>query len=361
MLDPATANGKASFNGSKAPQSWQPVQLPEVSPRLMPALNAFFKRRAPIRARLGGRAVEITSSWQRDLPAIAESWTLAIRLDQDQAELVLPEALVQFVLRQLDAPISFDTLTPEICGLLIEHALTEPLNALEAALGASVTILSAQKDPHSSGGAGTLVTLPMRIELEGAAQSWCLLRVGPAFAPRLAEQFDKLAGPLPGIADVPVPTRIRWAVVDLTLEEIKSLMPGDIVLVDHHCSEHETAVAVVGDRYVAPVKAVPDGYQILRAAKPIKGSEAEWCSPALAAQDGPLGAGSVGEIPVRVFFEFATIELQAGKLRDLKPGMVIGSGEPFHTYVNLMVDDSCVGRGEPTTIGSALGVRIIRK
>lgn len=359
MFNAATAlNRELSPDKQDKPLEWTRLEYPHVDPQSIEALNALYRRRALQSVQLGGQSVTIKPSWQKKCPEIAAPWTLTFQWDEKIAELVVSEAIILPLLTGLDPSLIIDDLSPEHSALLLEHVLTQSLDGAESALGCSLSLQSAQKLSAVPGDNDWLV---FQVEMERRPPSWCLLKTGPEAIPMIATGLDRISKPSPQMTDFPIPTRIRWAAVDLSLNELKSLMPGDIVLVDYHCSEHETAMAVIGNRLIAPVKAVPDGYQLLKAPRPLRDAEANWCLPGHPAQNNLLGEGTLNDIPMRVFAEFAQFGVSYSKLRDLKQGSIIGSGQPFNTHVELIVGNTRIGRGEPTTIGSGLGVRIVRQ
>lgn len=359
MFNTATAvNTKPASYEPDASADWTRLEFPYIDPQSIEALNALYRRRIPQSVQLGGKAFAVMPSWQKQIPEIAAPWGLSVQWDETIAELVVSEAIILQLLTGLNESIVIEDLSPEHFALLLEHVLTQTLGAVETALGASLSLRSAQKLSELSGDSDWLM---FQIEMEGVPASWALLRIDPTAIPKITNGLDRISEPSSQLTDFPIPTRIRWAAVDLSLNELKSLMPGDIILVDYHCSEHETAMAVIGDRLIAPVKAVPDGYQLLSAPKPLGDSEANWCLPDFQAQNRLLGEGTLQDIPLRVFAEFAQFGVPYSKLRDLKQGSVIGAGQPFNTYAELVVGNMRVGCGEPTTIGSGLGVRIIRQ
>ncbi len=360
MLSSATAlNGAAPHAGLEARGSLERYEPSPIDPQSLEALNLFYRRRSLRTLQVAGQGLTIKPIWQEHYPEIDDPWVITLSIADSPAELVLPETVTALLIKGLSPAINLETLAPAHAGLLLEHALSDALAALEATISSGISIQSAQRSegPVSDDTSDRLV---IRIGLEGLPGSWCLLKADPHSLLRFAKALDGISNPASDLIDVPLPVNVRWAAVDLSVSELKSLVPGDIVLVDHTCSEHETAMAVIGDRIIAPVKIVPDGYQLLKPPVPLKNAHHDWCAPNFPVQNALLGEGSLQDIPLRVFFEFARFDLPYFKLRELKQGTVIGSGQPYNTNVDLVASGMIVGRGEPTTIGSGLGVRIVK-
>jgi type III secretion protein Q len=363
MLDRASATeGKAAFDGTADGEAqWQPLALPEVPAHHVHTLTAFYRRRALPRMQLGGHAFSFTPQWRKELPAIAEPWTLSLRIDEKPAEIVLPEALIRFLLREVDAAVSFDSLSPDHRALILEFALADMLELMETVLGCALSLVSARRAPeirHLQPEPALLVSF----ELQGLDPSWVLLRVGEAHVHRLARGLDRIAGEpaAADLIDLAIPTRLRWASVDMTLADLKSLRPGDIILVDSYCQESETALAVIGGHLMAPVKILPKGYQLLEPAKRIAGSGFEWCGEHLPAHAGPFRDAAAKDVPIRLFVDMAQFSLSLSELRGLSRGAQIGADAPRKPHLDLMVGNTPVGWGELTALGIGLGLRILR-
>ena len=362
MLDRAAARDDgAPSHGMGSGAGLMPLSLAEVPAHYVPALSAFYRHRQLPKVQLAGRIVGFAPRWRRELPEIPDAWTLAIKIDDRPAELVVPEALLSLLLEEFEGLVSFDALSPEHSALILEYALAEALDALETALGCSVA-LSAVREPSDRPNAQAGLALLFTVETQGMDPSWCVLRVGEAHMLRVAQGLDRLSGApaADSLIDLPVPTRIRWAAVDLTLGELQSLCPGDILLVDAYCMEPETALAVMGDHLIAPVKILPKGYQLLDAPAHIAGSGYEWCANRLPMQTGPFRDGTPKDLPLRLFVEMNRFDLSLTGLYDLGRGTHIGTEEPRKTHLDVVVEGMTVGWGELTVLGIGLGIRLIR-
>lgn len=362
MLDRAAAyNDAAHLDGPDSGAHWEPAKLAEVPAQYADALSAFYRRRHLPKLQLAGRSVSFAPIWRRDLPDIADPWTLAIRIADQPAALIVPEAFLGLLLEQIKGLVSFDALSREQRALILEFALSEAFDALETALGCSV-LLSAVCEGAEERTATSGPPLLLTLETQGMEQSWCALRASEAHTLRLAHGLDRIASaPAPGgLTDLPVPIRIRRAAVGLTLTELKSLRPGDIVLVDAYCMEPETAIAVMGGAHFAPVKMLPKGYQLLDAPKPLAGSGFEWNANRLPAQTGLTADGAVSDLPIRLFVEMDRFELSWMGLHELQRGAQIGADVPRKSQLELVVEGSTIGRGEFTVLGDGLGFRVTR-
>lgn len=360
MLDTArVGSGGASYNGPAGNPIWRPVVLAEIPPDHAKALSAAYRGRAPLTVALAGRSVELSAAWRPNSAGIADPCAIALSLGGEPAELILPRALIGLFLKDLDPALSFDALTPEHRALILEYALSGALEAFEAAHHIPISLLSVEAGSGQRGPSGH-AALAMTAELEVTGRHGCLLRLSPAKLMDLAGLLDRHAGEAPSAIDPPIAVHIRWGSVDLSLAELESLSPGDIVLADFHCPEAETAFAAFGDHLAAPVRILPEGCGLLDRPKPMHGSAAAWSSSRLPLANGAMRDAAPKDTPMRVFFELAQFDMPLGALHGLAAGATIGAGHGVGGYLHVVVEGTRIARGELTSIGAGFGVRIVK-
>lgn len=341
--------------------TWQPVQFQPVDPGSVEAGNLLYRRGGTLRAQIGGRNLSCEPLWLRQAPDIAEPWTLAITLDRSAAELVLPQSVVHLMLHDLAPTMEIEALSPEHRALFVEYALGDMLEGIENALGCAVSIDSAYRSSGQPGGTGQQ-TLCFRIAADGVPGFTGMLRADPASLLRLGRALDRQRGPAAMAAtpiDLPMPVHLRWASVDLPLSELKTLMPGDIVLADA-CAEADTVIAVIGEDLGARARIVADGVQLLDALRPLNGSSLGWCAPGSPSQPGRFRNRPSLDFPVRVFFELAQFDVPLAQLRELRPGSRLAAPDRRGAAFDIVVEGSRIGTGEKTSIGAGAGMRILR-
>jgi type III secretion protein Q len=178
----------------------------------------------------------------------------------------------------------------------------------------------------------------------------------------LASYLRPLAEPAVPRIDVPLPVRLRWGRVDLTLAELRSLRPGDIVLLDHACTQPGIALAVIGEHLAAPVELLRTGYRFTGQPRRAAGSGYEW-----AIDDGqktntspPVDANGLDSVALAVFLEFGRFELDRSAVAQLRSGRELPLIRPLEAGLNIVAGGVIVRRGEVTAIGDAIGIRITR-
>ncbi|NJM34464.1 MAG: hypothetical protein HC850_06850 [Rhodomicrobium sp.] len=363
MLEAArAANGKTIYSGSGAEIDWQPLVLPQIDPLLSEGLNAFYKRRPPIRLPFAGRDLIFETAWFQDRPEIADAVTLTLALGKERADLAVPQAVIDTLFDQFGSELVRSALSPGHQAMIVEYALSGALEKIETALMAPVSIVSADPDVSPPIGHRT-VELALRIGIEGIVDSWCLLRITYNHLLRLGQLLDRLpkSPPAKSHVDFPLDVHLRMAAVDLSLAELKSLAPGDIVLVDHRCREPETALAVMGEYLVAPVKILPSGYQLVDGPKPAKTAGFAWGVSDYPVQRGPFAESALSNVPGAAVLRAAAFRIAA----DEAGRAGARSGPRFRPGIRGRLSRSCrrrarIGKGEFTTIGTGLGVRIVR-
>jgi type III secretion protein Q len=338
---------------------WRPLRLVEIAPQVGGALSAFRARRSLPAMRLAGRRLLLETAWAPQAPEIAAPWCATMRVDRTVAELVMPHALLDLICRHADASVAATSLRLDHAALVLEFALSEALQEIEAALGCSISLTSVAK------GSGQLDSGPdafalVALQLQGAGNFWCRLRLEPPYLLALSRYLDRISTVSEHHIDLPLPVRLRWAMVELSLTELRGLAPGDIVLADRSCRQPGTAIAVFGEHLIAPVELLRNGYRLSGKPSLAQGSGWEWTLDRGSPDAAGTTDGHVGDVPVRLFFEVGQFELGSGVMTQLNPGTILPLARPLEDGVDLIVDGARIGRGQITTVGDAVGIRVTR-
>jgi flagellar motor switch/type III secretory pathway protein FliN len=360
MLDRTAALETVS---SPAPESgasqWRRVVFPDVEPQHATALSALYRRRPERPVQIGGHRFQLCANWLRDETAIAEPCSIDLMIDGEPAQLVVPRALLSLAAADLGPGVDLDALHPKLRALLLEFAIGGELEQIEAAMGITLALETVEThgvrrtDPDHP-----VVLLVLQSDAAGVAAQ-CMLWLPAAHMLRLARYLDATAGTLPQPPDLPVPVALRWSSVALTVGELRSLAPGDIVQLDQFCRNPGTAVAVFADHSVAEVEMSATGCVVQGPIQPAETSPLAWSiGRAGGAQAG--SEGSVEEVTVPVFFDFAAWQLSSAAIEKLQPGAILDVPASADAALAVVVNGARLATGEPTTIGNGLGVRIVR-
>ncbi|RMS56939.1 Type III secretion component, partial [Pseudomonas syringae pv. aceris] len=147
----------------------------------------------------------------------------------------------------------------------------------------------------------------------------------------------------------------------LTHAELRSLLPGDVVMLDtladaqvllrlgRHC---QTVVRRQGDTLVWQGALRPGS----PAFSPYPFDRNDPMSEM--STDADLDA-SLDDLPLTLICQLGSMELTLAQLREMAPGSVLPFTSQAHDEVDLMVNGRRIGRGELVTIGDGLGVRLL--
>ena len=338
---------------------WQPLKLLQIEPQFGEASSAFRARRSLADLQLAGRSMRIETAGASETLDTASLWCATVRVDRTNAELILPHALLDLVCRHADPSITATALRLDHAALVLEFALSGALEVIEAALGWSISLTSVAKGTGRRDSAREAF-VPIVLQLQGAGKFSCQLRLEPPYLLALSRYLDGISGMLEQHIDVRLPVHLRWAVAELTLAELHSLAPGDIILADHSCGQPGTAFAVFGEHLVAQVELLRNGYRFGGKPRRAQGTGWEWALDRSNINAAGRREGTVSDVPVRLFFEIGQMEIDRGTVSELRPGVVMGLARPLEEGVDLVVNGARIGRGQITTIGEAVGIRVTR-
>lgn len=335
------------------------LSLPVLPSHYIQALNAYYRRRPSLQFRFAERTMRLTPTWLAEPPEITEPHTVTIKIDNDQAELIVSQGMLNFLLHDLDPTLSLERLGPEKTALLVEHALTEPLAFLEQSLGCQLSVITVSK------GAGRWTgpdrpSLPMVIYVERMGIMWCMLRLSVADIARLCNLFDKTTGVARPPIDLPLALRVRVGAAVMSLAEIGGIAPGDIILPDDLARQPDGAVAVIGEHLVAPVELTAGGFRFGARIRRGRGSSWEWSLNSQTSSTGRVTSGGIDSTPVRVMFEAGALDLDLKGVQKLMPGTMMPLAPTGAGELDIVVNGHRIGRGSLVQLGQATGVRVTR-
>jgi type III secretion protein Q len=333
------------------------LSFPLIAPSHVQALNAVYRRRPALAATIGGRQTSIIAAWPPTDRRPDVSHRVALRLDGESGELWLPQSLLDILVGSVDPALSLDRLGPDRAAIILEFALESVLAAVEMNLGCKLAVDSFSGQVERLENDGQL-PLFFTLVIEGLVTAGCELRIPPDYALRLAEGLDRHAGISRSVLDLPIPVCLRVAAANLAAGEIERLSPDDVVLVDASCEPGHAVIAVIGERFVAPVALAPEGYRF--AAHPIPGATSSWAwsMPTDAMAAAWEADAETDNRPLHVLFEIGRFEMPASKVKQLAPNALLPLRPPHDQTVDIVVDGRRIGRGTLMQIGNRTGVRV---
>ena len=338
----------------------QAPALPIMEPAELQTLNAFYRRRDAFGLELAGRPATIAAVWPPSREAASPGYRLDLTIDGTAATVAVSARLIEAIVSSVDPDLSLAGLAPEHAGILVEFALSDQLAALEQCIDCRLAITSVHLESQVLDRADPSV-LTCLITVDGFGSSWADLRLASHHIAKLAPLLDRRAASVDPTDDLAVSLCARVAAATLSIGDVASLSPGDVVLVDEHCGQPLMAIAVIGEHLVACLELTAAGGRIVTGPIRGRGSAWEWSMenmPDTARADA--AESNLNDLPVRLVFEMGRLELSLGEVRKLAPGAVVPLARPVEESLDVIANGRRIGRGTLVQIGDSLGVRLTR-
>lgn len=347
------ARHKPGRRNRRSPSVTKAPELDVISPDRVMAQNAFYRRRFPADVTLAGQPAKVAAAWPASRPVDQPSCGLLFKIGEHSAELCVPPKLLEQLLIAVEKTARLETLPPRYAALLLEAALADELDWLEARLQApmELTAVEAQAPSMTEPQFGFVLSI-------GGQEFGCALRSDDNALPtRLAALLDESGlGELPPPVELPLSVRLWRDVLAISLGEARRLQTGDVVLLD----EQAAAMLVIGDGLIAPVAVVASGSQLLAAPVIIAGSKWEWTmGENLAGAGQAIDDATLDDLPVALAFEVGRKTMPLGEIRQLTAGAIVQLDTTGHA-VDILANGKRVGQGEMVKIGESLGVQVTR-
>lgn len=316
--------------------------LPSLDVARQALLNRLLRRRQPWQGQIAGVQLEVAIGGP---PLQDAACVVPGRLGTAALHLHLGTVLLERLLASLALQRDFQGLPPVLQSVLLEKALLPWIEPLEAALGQPLS-LDADSQP------GDLM-LNLQLNADGAPLGTLTLELSHAAAQGVAALLERC---LP-VARHPLPTLqlglgLQRGWQTLSLGELRSLRPGDVLMLDCPAAADGLLVLAGGHRQ-ARFKRQQSGLQLLEALQPINPTMEN-------AMGQDADDGQLDDVPLTVVCQIGSLELPLGQLRELGEGSVLALPDADVQQVELLVNGRCVGRGELVAIGDGLGVRLTR-
>lgn len=342
----------------------QPVKLDTFDPRWLALHNRLHRSREPWRGECAGHDVTLywgtcsrpEASVVKVLLGLGEEGDASLAAAPCAIKLGLP---VQ-VLPALDLPVELDV-QGSPGAMLLELALLSLIEPLERLTGQSIRMIDRDDPLHTALDTQTFdVGLTLRVDIDELSLA-VAVQLTHAAAEHVAQWLERHGRP----ASQPLDTLRLWLAVDageaeLTVGELHSLVPGDVVMLDPW---PETQVRLVLDRRPR-AWALHDGATLNVLQTPIHDHSSKEPrmseTPSMSeAPDVPSLDSSLDDLPLTLVCQAGHVELTLAQLRELGEGSVLRFAEPRQHGVDLMVNGRRIGQGELVKIGDGLGVRLL--
>lgn len=306
-------------------------------PTLLALSERLMRMHQPVEIVLAGRKTNLHALADR---ARDEFVVMPLRIGAAGARLHLSAGLIDWLAQPLGLEGALIDEEPLQRALLLELVSLDFIRQLETHVDADIRFGEyGEEEP--------LHALDMALEADGAILP-LRIELTERHAEKLADLLDRLQPPEPADhSDLAVDLVVEAGSQDLSIEELHSLRPGDVVMLASH-----RPVAVAGGKIVAPVRRQADGVELdgpfyPRSSRPSAGSRAD------------IQSGSDARHLVHLIAETARVTTTVGVIDTLKPRQALPLSCFDETGVDLVVDSRRFGRGEMVMIGAGLGVRIV--
>ncbi|WP_070885072.1 type III secretion system cytoplasmic ring protein SctQ [Pseudomonas argentinensis] len=316
--------------------------LPKLDVARQALLNRLLRRQLPWQGLIAGVRLEVAVGGP---PLQDAACVVPGRLGTAALHLHLDAALLEGLLASLALQRDFGGLPAALQSVLLEKALLPWIEPLEAALGQPVS-LDADSQPDD-------LMLTVQLSADGAPLGTLTLQLSHAAAQGVADLLERY---LP-VARHPLPTlqlglALQRGWQTLSLGELRSLQPGDVLMLDCPVDADGLLVLAGGHRQ-ARCKRQQSGLQLLEAWQPINPTMEN-------AMGQDADDAQLDDVPLTVVCQIGSLEMPLGQLRELGEGSVLALPDADVQRVELLVNGRCVGRGELVAIGDGLGVRLTR-
>ncbi len=347
-----------------------PLVLPSMSRTEADRLNRIARWRVPLP--LAGNEAYSLHRLEREAPEPerpVDRLLVSLSIGEDPLRATMPRPLLVDLVRSLDPKLQLSPLPPsDLMALLLEAVLLPLLDVLERSSGRTISLHEVAEPPDAAqsgdaarpaeadAGAGLLVGL----RGPGLHQSLTVdATIGAV--DRLLLIWPVGQRPLDAL---PVEAVLLAGSTSLPVRLLQSLRAGDAVLLQDQAAALSPDGApsvmrlVVADMFHTRVRVVQARWRLDAPLQPIKRA-----GQILSDNANPDPAGvapavtDLDEIPVRLVFEAARLELSLGALRQIGAGSVLDVDAVPGT-VRILVNGRRIGDGELVSIDGRAGVRI---
>lgn len=317
--------------------------LPWYDPQWTALHNRLHRPRRSWTGQFLGRALSV--HWGRAGSDVGSGVDLWLSLGETTLKLTLPaDALLVL---DLPANLTLDSLPG---SLLLEQALLPLIIALEQLTGQPIRLLASTRPVMSSA-----LSFNFTVQSGEAAEWPVQLQMNEVGATLIADALERHAPATPAdLGHLHLPMTVDSGEAWLSLAELRSLLPGDVVMLDPW-PDNQVRLCM-GKRL--QVRAQLDGSRLQVVEQPMAmNSMKEHHMSEVGA--GPSLETSLDELQLKLVCQVGSVELSLAQLRELGPGSLLQLTPQMQEGVELLINGRRVGQGQLVQIGDGLGVRLL--
>ncbi len=360
---------KRTAPGPITPRTFQPEAIPSST---VPHLNTLAQLRARVETMVAGRrlvveAVRAFNAGPADFRAQPEAeHALVCTASAGQSFIVhLPRRFIDTLLAAVGPGLAFPLAEPAL-SLLLECALADALQAIEAVTGGTIMIVPAANSPPKTQARtglhlqGRFGEDPVDARIVPAVDSPDAIKALLAAAGALIARIPLAPRSDSDIRPVSIVVAFEAGRLALSMGALRRLALRDTLLPDSFPFAEGAVQVRFGRHRLA--EATLDGRRLRLASRPLPSpfsQERAMLEPATATPR-PSDDADLDAIEVELVFELGRHLLEIAELRSLDAGYVFDLKTDPAQSVTIMAHGRRIGRGEIVSIGDGLGVRIVR-
>lgn len=341
-----------------------PLVLPAMSRTEADRLNRIARWRVPLP--LAGNEAYSLHRLEREAPEPArpaDRLLVSLSIGEDRLRATMPQPLLVDLVRSLDPKLQLNPLPPpDLMALLLEAVLLPLLDVLERSADRAISLHEVAEPPDAASPAGACAEARLLVGLRGPGLHQSMT------VDATIEAIDRLLlvwpiGQRP-LDALPVGAVLLAGSTSLPVRLVRSLRAGDALLLQDQAATLSPDGApsvmrlVVADTLHARVRVVQARWRLDAPPQPTtRAGKILSDNAGLDQDDATPAVTDLDEIPVRLVFEAARLELSLGALRQLGTGSVLDVDAVPGT-VRILVNGRRVGDGELVSIDGRAGVRI---
>ena len=320
--------------------------LPWHDPRWTALHNRLHRPRRTWHGQFAGQALSV--DWNAGEPAVEAGTELWLTLGEALLKLTLPaQGLAALA---LPGNLALDSLPG---SLLLEQALLALITPLEQLIGQPIRVL----DRDASQAVASPLHLGISLGVQWGDDTRLSVRVHltEAAAASMADALDQHAPATPqDLGHLPIPMSVDSGEAWLTLPELRSLLPGDVVMLDPWADGQVRLC--LGTRLRARARLEGTRLQLLEQPLAVNSMKEHHMTEVGA---GPSLEATLDELQLKLVCQAGSVELSLAQLRELGEGSLLQLTPSMQEGVELLINGRRVGLGQLVKIGDGLGVRLL--
>lgn len=273
---------------------------------------------------------------------------LNLRVDAEPCSIKLKDRWLQTLLADYLKDEALADLPNELALVVLETALAPLLKPIEQALDADITLVSEQLDNSPQ----AVIQIGLQAQSATGQTDAGQLALSKSLAARLSTLLHQQPSKPPQTwPELPIPIQLQCAYTELDLNTLHDLASGDLILLDRGPWLKAPALIVRISPTLA-YRANVENDQIILQAQELSMNEAS--------DTNPTELTDLAELPVKLSFELAELNVPLAELQNLQVGHTFELPSRPEQAVNICANGRCIGVGELVQIDQHLGVRVVQ-